>query len=101
MNLWFHLIIVIIDLQVRKIETNGVLTIEDNGPGIPTKDRERVFDRFVRLKGDETDGSGIGLAIVKKIVTLHHAKIELNTPKEHSGVVVSVTLKATDAAASK
>ena len=42
------------------------LTVGDDGPGIPPKERERIFERFVRVEGtDRTHGSGLGLAIVK------------------------------------
>lgn len=80
----------IINLQVKKIDSSGVLIIEDNGPGISKQDREKVFDRFVRLSSTESDGSGIGLTIVTKILAFHQAQIELDTPKEHSGLIVRV-----------
>lgn len=44
----------------------AVLSIDDDGPGVPEADRERIFERFSRLEGsDRADGSGLGLAIVK------------------------------------
>jgi signal transduction histidine kinase len=54
-------------------ETGGFveLVVEDDGPGIPTEERERVFERFVRLdeaRARDAGGSGLGLAIVKEIV---------------------------------
>ena len=82
-----------VDLQEQKIDSTGILIIEDRGPGIPEKDRERVFDRFVRLNNTESDESGIGLTIVTKILALHHAKIELDTPIGHPGLVVRVIFK--------
>lgn len=43
-----------------------VITVTDDGPGVPEVDQQRIFDRFVRLEGsDRTRGSGLGLAIVK------------------------------------
>ncbi|MGH9332977.1 MAG: sensor histidine kinase, partial [Vicinamibacteria bacterium] len=45
---------------------------EDQGPGIPTRERERVFDRFYRLDRERTSsiaGTGIGLAVVRELVT--------------------------------
>ncbi|GHG16714.1 MULTISPECIES: sensor histidine kinase [Amycolatopsis] len=54
---------------------HGVLTVRDDGPGIPAEHRERVFDRFVRLDDDrarEADGgSGLGLAIAAEIARTH------------------------------
>ena len=50
------------------------LSVEDQGPGIPVKDRERIWRKFVRLDRDrETHeaGAGIGLAVVAELAALH------------------------------
>ena len=44
------------------------LLVEDDGPGIPQADRERVFDRFTRLRPEAGGGSGLGLALVAALV---------------------------------
>ncbi len=54
------------------------ITVDDDGPGIPHPDRERVFERFVRLddsRGRGTGGSGIGLAMVSGIVDRHGGSV--------------------------
>ncbi|WIV60294.1 sensor histidine kinase [Amycolatopsis nalaikhensis] len=55
--------------------TDTVLAVEDDGPGIPAGQRERVFDRFVRLDDDrareDDGGSGLGLAIAAEIARTH------------------------------
>ncbi len=52
--------------------------VSDNGPGIPEAERNRVFDRFYRLdRSRTTAGSGLGLALVKAIATLHGLGIQL------------------------
>lgn len=51
------------------------LEIADNGIGIPEAERERIFDRFYRIVGTGTTGSGLGLSIVKTIAEKHGIKI--------------------------
>jgi len=49
--------------------------VDDDGPGIPAEDRERVFNRFVRLDDSRDRGhenSGLGLAIAREITHAHH-----------------------------
>jgi len=65
------------------------LSVEDNGPGIPGKDRERVFERFYRVSQSE-EGSGLGLAIVQEIVHLYQARITLETPPGGQGTLVRI-----------
>ncbi|MDX1933820.1 MAG: PAS domain S-box protein [Capsulimonadales bacterium] len=52
-----------------------ILTIEDNGMGFSEKDAERIFDVFERLDGNHREGTGIGLAICRKIVERHGGTI--------------------------
>lgn len=53
------------------------LAVHDSGPGVPTEERERIFERFARGAAAQGVGSGLGLAIVKEIAGLHGATIEL------------------------
>ncbi|MGW4350543.1 sensor histidine kinase [Nocardia sp. NPDC004582] len=58
----------------------GRVLVDDDGPGIPAADRERVFGRFVRLEADRaraTGGSGLGLAIVAEIVAAHGGSVTI------------------------
>jgi signal transduction histidine kinase len=58
-------------LSLQEYGEQVVLTVDDDGDGIPAEDRERVFERFVRLdeaRGRDAGGSGLGLAIVHKVV---------------------------------
>jgi signal transduction histidine kinase len=63
-------------VAVRLWQENGfaLLEVADDGPGIPATDRERVFERFVRLdesRSRDAGGSGLGLAIVREIANAH------------------------------
>ncbi len=71
---------------------DGILSIADQGPGVPEHERHRVFDRFWR--SDETrstSGSGLGLAIVSDIVREHRGSVEL-TENAGGGSLVSIRL---------
>lgn len=60
-------------------EAGPALTIEDNGPGVPAHERERIFRRFYRLEPSrKTRGNGLGLSLVAAIAELHEAKIEVS-----------------------
>ena len=62
-----------------------VLQVEDNGPGIAESERELVFEPFYRVLGNEADGSGLGLPIVREIARQHHATAHLEDahPDQH------------------
>jgi two-component system, OmpR family, sensor histidine kinase TctE len=66
------------------------LRVEDNGPGIPEAERERVFERFYRLHDGASDGCGLGLAIVREIARSHGASVRLVSPPSGPGLVVEV-----------
>jgi two-component system sensor histidine kinase QseC len=67
-----------------------VMTVSDTGPGIPAAERERVFERFARLAGQEIEGSGLGLSIVRRIAERHGASVELNSGSDGKGLAVAV-----------
>ena len=79
-------------VAVQLIEQNGhpLLTVTDSGSGIPSAERERVFDRFYRRMGTKTSGSGLGLAIARNIALAHHASISLADNPVPPGLAVSV-----------
>lgn len=62
---------------ILRVTPHAVLEVEDDGPGIPLVDRERVFERFYR-RNHEVAGSGLGLAIVGEICRAHLAPISLH-----------------------
>jgi len=70
-----------IELTLEHHDRLVVLRIGDSGPGIPEAQREKIFDRFYRLAGQEISGSGLGLSIVKRIAELHSAELTLGQAK--------------------
>jgi two-component system, OmpR family, sensor kinase len=68
-------------VRVTAAAQNGraVLTVEDEGPGIPAAQREQVFERFYRVDGAVAQGSGLGLAIAKELAELMGGTIELES----------------------
>jgi len=63
-------------------ESNGIsIDIKDQGPGIPSKDIERIFERFYRSDAHSSDsrGSGLGLFICKKIIEAHDGQITVSS----------------------
>ena len=73
------------EVRIGASRENGVarLWVDDGGPGIPRPDRERVWDRFWRLerdRGSAIAGSGIGLAVVRELASLHHGRAWIDDP---------------------
>lgn len=68
---------------------NGVLKVEDDGPGIPDTEKEKIFSRFYRLDQSQP-GSGLGLAIVRDIVMDHDAAIEVRSGANGRGTVFTI-----------
>jgi two-component system, NtrC family, sensor kinase len=67
-----------------------VLTVADNGPGVPEEDRERIFEPFHSTKGHA--GTGLGLAVARKTVTEMGGSISVRTPAEGTGAEFVVRL---------
>ena len=82
-----------ITVRVRAAPVPAV-DVNDDGPGIPPHERERVFERFHRLLGSTHEGSGLGLAIAQEIARLHGAEITLSEDVDGVGNTFSVTFPA-------
>jgi two-component system sensor histidine kinase QseC len=86
------------EILLRVWQQNDTITlcIEDSGPGIAEPEQSRVLDRFYRIGGDQHHssiiGCGLGMAIVKQIVDLHHGSISLSRSHRLGGLAVAVTL---------
>jgi signal transduction histidine kinase len=66
------------------------LIVEDEGPGIPQVERQKVFERFHRVAGTRASGSGLGLSIVLRIVELHGGRIVIEDGAGGRGTRVRV-----------
>ena len=83
----------VIVIRILAEEECDVVEIEDDGPGIPEGEREKVFTRFYRLGRDQNRaGSGLGLAIVQTLATAIGAVIELEESGQGSGLRVRLSL---------
>lgn len=81
-----------VHLQVT--DTNVVIKVTDNGPGIPDTELEKVFSPFYRVdpaRSPEIAGTGLGLAVSRDIIRSHGGDIELKNRKPH-GLVAVITL---------
>jgi signal transduction histidine kinase len=80
-----------VTVRVQRSGRGIELSVEDNGPGIPEDERDKVLERFKRgSTGLQTSGSGLGLAIVREIAVTHGAEIRLEAGKHGRGTRVSV-----------
>jgi two-component system sensor histidine kinase RstB len=66
-----------IAVYVREHAQHCVVDVQDNGPGIPERDRLQVVKPFVRLGKKKTRGTGLGLAIVTRIMALHEGRLHI------------------------
>jgi two-component system OmpR family sensor kinase len=80
-------------VDVRLFAAGGKVVVEiiDSGPGIPPDLLPRVYDRFFRIEGSDTEGSGLGLAIAKHAAERNRIDLHLDNRIERSGLVARVT----------
>ena len=71
-----------------------VLAVSDSGPGIPSDERTRVFERFYRLPDSTVPGTGLGLSIVQDVARLHEAVVEIGTGPDGRGTRIAVRFPA-------
>ena len=81
-----------VDITVIQDNNKTILTVSDNGIGIPKEHQERIFERFYRVDkshSKEVGGTGLGLSIVKHAARLHDAEIKLESVPD-GGTTISV-----------
>ncbi|MBW1899792.1 MAG: GHKL domain-containing protein, partial [Deltaproteobacteria bacterium] len=77
-----------IHVEIKKSDNGLLVSISDNGPGIPIADRERIFEPFV---SDKEDGTGLGLSISRKIIASYGGDITVSESKE-GGACFTISL---------
>lgn len=84
------------DITLAKVKKNYVITVEDNGPGIPQEELEKVFKPFYRgeqSRNRNTGGIGLGLAAARNIIFAHEGEVTLERKKPH-GLIVKIVFPA-------
>ncbi|GIV61332.1 MAG: hypothetical protein KatS3mg044_0198 [Rhodothermaceae bacterium] len=82
-----------ITVEARPVNGQVEVRVRDNGPGIPPRYHEKVFGLFERLD-NKTEGTGIGLTLVKRIVEVHGGRIWIESAGDGSGCTFCFTLPA-------
>ncbi len=84
-----------VTVSLGEIGERAVLSIDDDGPGIPAADRQRVFERFTKLDDARTagrGGTGLGLAITREIIVAHGGSISIDGAPGEGGTRMVVSL---------
>lgn len=82
-------------IETHTIERETTISVADDGPGVPSSDREKIFDRFVRLdeaRSRQAGGTGLGLSVVKSIVEAHSGRITVGDDPDLGGAMITVFL---------
>jgi two-component system, OmpR family, sensor kinase len=74
-----------VEATVERRNGEVVLSVEDDGPGIPDDQREKVFERFYRGSGEYSGSSGLGLSIVRAVADSHGGSVRLEEPLDGRG----------------
>ena len=88
-----------IEVSVRTEDEHAVVTVADNGQGIPAQRLPRIFDAFAHDTGRSRGGLGIGLALARRLVELHGGTIEARSGGSGKGSVFRVKLPLAEAGA--
>jgi len=81
------------DISLQEKDGKIIVTIEDDGPGIPENERVRVFDPFYRVdpsRNLDTGGVGLGLAVTRSVIRAHGGEVSFKTGKARFCLVVEL-----------
>ena len=82
--------------MLQETNSNFIVSIIDQGPGIPEALHSRVFERFYRVVGSKQSGTGLGLNIVSQVVNLHRGKLSLASASNGKGLNVTLVFRKPD-----
>ncbi|TGC09746.1 response regulator [Methanolobus halotolerans] len=82
-----------IEIKIDDLQDKWKFSITDQGDGVPDLEKAKVFERFKRLHKENVRGTGIGLAIVKRIIDLHDEDVGVADNPEGQGSIFWLTLK--------
>lgn len=85
-----------VEATVERLNGQVVLSVKDDGPGIPAENREKIFERFFRGDGDRSGSTGLGLAIVRAVAESHAGTVSLEDPLDGRGARFVVRLPTQD-----
>ncbi|MGG5345589.1 sensor histidine kinase [Enterococcus sp. AZ020] len=83
-------------IDVEKVGTEAVIAVRNDGPPIPKKSLDQLFDRFYRVeesRSQETGGTGLGLAIAQSIIALHGGYIYATSDNKWTSFIIHLPLK--------
>ncbi|HEY5603021.1 MAG TPA: ATP-binding protein [Gammaproteobacteria bacterium] len=78
-----------VTVSITKVDGHWHVIVEDSGPGIPEEEYEKVFKRFYRVAEGNHEGTGLGLALVQRIIEIHRAAIQFSKSR-YGGLKVDV-----------
>jgi two-component system OmpR family sensor kinase/two-component system sensor histidine kinase QseC len=84
----------VVDVRLHMVDGHAVVDVLDDGPGIPSDQLDRVFDRFFRVTGAPVGGSGLGLAIARAAALRNGLRIVLANRSDGAGLLARVYLSA-------
>lgn len=84
-----------VELRLSRTDKHAVIAVTDSGIGIDKKHQDKVFDRFYRVNnGEVRPGSGVGLALTKRLVEQHHGQIRVESESEKgASFIVTIPLE--------
>ncbi|MGO3859743.1 MAG: sensor histidine kinase N-terminal domain-containing protein [Neisseriaceae bacterium] len=77
-------------LSASDTHAHTLVVVQDNGPGVSDAEAERLTQRFYRVLGTDTSGSGLGLSIVQRIMELHHAQLKIESGSRYAGLKITL-----------